>query len=516
MKEKKEIKMNNENIFIKGSPRYIDRDDLADFLKNHLNTNMYRQIQAETLINLNPDKVCNTNTEFWKSALEGEVFSEQIIKLEGFHLIEWIPSAPGLFHTVDAHWHRAEAQKNIVKIIDAEIRKSDANEKKIREQIDNLRMKKLKAGPQISYFLAPRIEDYEYDKQISELFEKLRKNPEKRVVVEYNPEGKESMIRGGIGSLRLASKMINGKECYLLGASSTGVSHEGIPVVVETLLYQQAISKIKDNGGFVTNITGRVKIISKELSIIKSYREIPRFCLFVENIEYIKPSKSEELMASVAVSYYPSYSFADKRLSFCSFFPDKKDVELVEAVTWLNEYAVKYSKSSSPIVEGDFDEFKAHFGEVDFPIVDVANGKMSKETFLKYKQFFQLEVNELVMGDKFENVSNSTIVNRSESVAINSTGNESPNVTGSPEIQQMKRAFQDLVSNGQVEEALEKLLEEFKKRDNKYALNEAIMYNSQFAQLKAQQNFNTISHDDASRENARITKAIIDFIQRVL
>jgi len=42
------------------------------------------------------------------------------------------------------------------------------------------------------------------------------------------------------------------------------------------------------------------------------------------------------------------------------------------------------------------------------------------------------------------------------------------------------------------------------------------MYNSQFAQLKAQQNFNTISHKDASQENARITNAIIDLIERVL
>ena len=124
-------------------------------------------------------------------------------------------------------------------------------------------------------------------------------------------------------------------------------------------------------------------------------------------------------------------------------------------------------------------------------------------------------VNEIVIGDKFENITNSTIVNRSENVTINAIKNEKTTDFQS-ELNVMKKLFQDLVSNGQIEEALEKLLEEFKKRDNKYALNEAIMYNSQFAQLKTQQNFNTISYDDASRENARITKAIIDFIQRVL
>ena len=483
--------MNTDNIFLKGSPKYVDRNDLADFLTNHLNTYMYNQIATEKINNINPDKAFNNNIDFWQSSLNGDCFPEQIIKLQEFHIIEWIPIAPGLFHTSDAHWNRTEAQRNAVRILE-------------RNSV----------GPMWQSTLGPKT-DIQHNPIFKKTLEELKKNPKKRVVIEYNPDGKESMIKGGIGSLRLASKLVNGKECYLLGASSTGVSHEGIPIMLDTILYQQAISKIKDNGGFVVNLTGRLKVLSKELSVIKSYREIPRFCLFIENIEYLRPSKSIELMASVAVSYYPTNSFSEKRLSFCSFIPDKKDNQLVEAVDWLNEYAVKYSQSKSPIVEGDFDEFKAHFDSVDFPIVDVSNGKMSKETFMRYKQFFHLEVNELIMGDKFENISNSTVINRSKNVAINPTKSDNPSDTIS-DVSEIKKDFQELVSNGQIEETLEKLLEFFKNKGNKYALNEAIMYNSQFSQLKAQENYNTISHDDASRENARITKAIIDFIQRVL
>ncbi|MEL6943526.1 MAG: hypothetical protein AAFO82_12720, partial [Bacteroidota bacterium] len=492
LQPRKKETMNQENIFIKGNPDYVSRDDFAELLKNHLNTNLYRQILLENQENNNPDITFSTNENFWSTALNGDCYPEQVVKLERFHLLEWIPIAPGLFHTEDAHWNRAEAQRNAIRIL-----------------------RNKATGPHFLSSLIPRGK-FEFDPKIKKLFEELNANPKKRVVIEYNPDGKESMIKGGMGSLRLASKMINGKECYLLGASSTGVSHEGLPILIETVLYQKAISKIKEHGGFKVNLIGRVKVIPKELSVIKSYNEIPRYCLFVEEIEYIKPSKRNDLMSSVAVAYYPSDRFSDKRLSFCSFIPDKKDKELKGAVDWLNRYAVKYSKSTSPIVEGDFDEFKAHFGKVDFPIVDIANGKMSKETFLRYKEYFHLSVNELVMGDKFENISNSNIINRSENSSINSKPDKETDRKLSKEESELKKKFQNLVAEGQIEKALEELLEEFKKRDDKYALNEAIMYNAQYSQLKTQQNFNTISHEDASKENARITKAIIDFIQRVL
>jgi hypothetical protein len=483
--------MNTDNIHINGSQENVERGDSIDFLKNHLDTYLYSQNSLEKPSDSKPDKIFNSNILFWQSVLGNECYPEQVIRLEGFHLIEWIPIAPGLFHTGEAQWNRREAQRNAVRLLEEN-----------------------SIGP-TWLPSASNIVSFEGNPLFSDILETLKTNPNKKVVIEYNPDGKESMIKGGIGSVRLASKLINGSEKYLLGATSTGVSHEGIPLIIETVLYQKAISKIKENGGYYVNLIGRLKIIPKDLSLIKSYNEIPRFCLYVEAIEYVNPSNREDLMSSIAVSYYSSNSFASKRLSFCSFIPDKKDSELIGAVNWLQEYAIKYSSTKTPIVEGDFDEFKQHFDHVDFPIGDVSNGKMSKETFLKYKEFFHFQINEMVMGDKFENIQNATIVNRSESVVINSAGNEKPNAD-SPEAQQTKKAFQDLVANGQVEEALEKLLEEFKRRDNKYALNEAILYNSQFAQLKAQQNFNTISHDDASRENARITNAIIDFIQRVL
>lgn len=84
------------------------------------------------------------------------------------------------------------------------------------------------------------------------------------------------------------------------------------------------------------------------------------------------------------------------------------------------------------------------------------------------------KVNEIVMGDKFGNITNSTIVNRSENITINAVNNEK--IDNIPT--EIKKSLQDLVSNGQIEEALEELLKVFKINGNKYALNEAILFNS--------------------------------------
>jgi gluconate kinase len=76
----------------------------------------------------------------------------------------------------------------------------------------------------------------------------------------------------------------------------------------------------------------------------------------------------------------------------------------------------------------------------------------------------------------------------------------------------LKRTYQDLISKGQIEVSLEKLLILFNENGNKIAINEVILYNSQFSQLKMQRNFNTISHAEVSKDEARITKGLIDVI----
>jgi len=320
------------------------------------------------------------------------------------------------------------------------------------------------------------------------------------------------MLKGGIGSLRLADKFINGRECYILGASSTGVSDAGIPLIIETYLYQETISKIKENGGFIINLIGRLKIIPKELSLIKTYREVPRYCLYIENIEFFTPSKKEDLYSSAVISYYTANCFFDQRVSFCYFSPDKKDEGLKKAVEWLGDYAARYYSSNSFIIEGDFDEYTTHFNRVDFPIIEISNGRISKETLLKYKDLFHFEINETVMSNNFENITNSTIVVSSNNVSIGSVQENIASASNSLDLSLSKKEVQDLIAKGKIGKSLTLILSYFKKVGNNEARNEAILYNSQFSELRTKENLNTISHDDASREKARITMALIELV----
>ena len=71
-----------------------------------------------------------------------------------------------------------------------------------------------------------------------------------------------------------------------------------------------------------------------------------------------------------------------------------------EAVFWLQNYAEKYSKEKLPIILGDFDEEFNHFGNVEFPIKEIANGNIPLDKLHHFKKLFYYQINELIMGDK--------------------------------------------------------------------------------------------------------------------
>lgn len=104
--------MKADDIHINGSQQYVERNDIIDFLKSHLNTFLYSQIDEKIQNRNKPDKIFNNNSDFWRHILNNECHPEQIIKLQKFHLTEWIPISPGLFYTEEAERSRKAAQRN--------------------------------------------------------------------------------------------------------------------------------------------------------------------------------------------------------------------------------------------------------------------------------------------------------------------------------------------------------------------------------------------------------------------
>ncbi|MBA0885497.1 hypothetical protein GTZ96_017545 [Flavobacterium sp. BBQ-18] len=293
-----------------------------------------------------------SNNDFWSQALISKLYAGQIIKLQNFKMLEWIPNSPGLFHT---QFGRIERERAFERHFEKERRKGNGH-----------------------------IEQH---------------------IIELRPGDKRSMVKGGIGSLRLGPKKIDDNLQYIMCATSNGVSHEGIVVLLKPEHYSDVITEIKANKNPTVNITGRIMILPKELSLISNEynREVPKFYIEVEEIELLKNDNPNQGLVSVAITYtneeeikeYNAFSY-----SFCQFSPSATENNLDGVTDWLRNYAIKYSQTDTPLIIGDFDEYYNHFEKVQFPIIDIANGMISIENLHKFQKLFNFNINETTMGDK--------------------------------------------------------------------------------------------------------------------
>lgn len=183
----------------------------------------------------------------------------------------------------------------------------------------------------------------------------------------------------------------------------------------------------------------RGSILPTDVSVIHYDRRIPRYCLFVDNVEVIRPSSEEELWATAAIMFTPPPRYWDKGLnfaedenfvhfsklwSFCSFRPgsDKRSLEM--AIDWLKDYAARYSEMDNPPILNDFDEHYEHFDNpIEFPIRRLFGNDFNINLLLKYEEIHNFTINaeqieEINMGKIYKNIRNSTIVD--DSIVIKS------------------------------------------------------------------------------------------------
>lgn len=250
---------------------------------------------------------------------------------------------------------------------------------------------------------------------------------------EYLPEGKRSMVRGGIGTIRLNEKVVRGSTLYFLGASSTGIAHQGVPVALSADQYRRVIHIIKEFGGCRATLVGTLRSMTNDMPALHFDRYVPRYCLLAEEVKPGKPHRMDDLLTTVAVmftsreeSYYRRESrgidprITNKSWTFCSFHPAPMNA-VQSAAQWLIDYAARYS-SGSPTLLTDFDEhYRAFRCPVEFPISEILTGQVDWETLKVYERYYGTTHNETyikeytqIMGDQI-NVpgSGNTIINRS-------------------------------------------------------------------------------------------------------
>jgi hypothetical protein len=343
----------------------LEAQDLRYILGDTLDTALYRHLTLESSV-ASAEFAYRHEAEYWLHALSGKHYQSARVLLRGFILSEWIPASPGRYFTHEAAASRGMAERH-----------RDPSVAAFRELADRY------LDTSVEYSLV------------------------------YTPVGKKLMVLGGVGSLRLGARRIEGETLYFLGASSTGVTDKGLVVVLWDHQYREVIRTIREYGGCVVDLIGRVQVLPLSLSIVEYAERIPRFCLLADDLEITKPNYA---VVSVAVTFpYRSQDRYNKAWSFCSFEAGSQDERLPYAVDWLKGYCREYSGLANPPILSDFDEHLVHFPEVEFPLTDIMQGNVDVSLLLDYQRHygFRINIKEVVVGDVFRDISGSTIVNRS-------------------------------------------------------------------------------------------------------
>src|SRR5688572_23497862 len=117
------------------------------------------------------DRHYHSSDDFWQDVLTGRLGGERIVALERSRLFEWFPRNPGLFHTGRARWAREEAERHIRHI---EGRDYDAFRNDADAPPDHASLIRSVTGAD---------------------------GPTRTQI--FTPQGKLSMLQGGIGCVRL-------------------------------------------------------------------------------------------------------------------------------------------------------------------------------------------------------------------------------------------------------------------------------------------------------------------------
>jgi hypothetical protein len=253
---------------------------------------------------------------------------------------------------------------------------------------------------------------------------------------EYLPNGKLSMVKGGIGCIRLAERSVRGSTLFFLGASSSGVAHEGIPIAISLEEYRKVIEPIRESGGGCrARIVGTLSSLTPEMPQLNFDTNLPRYCLHA--VEVVPNGKAVGAPTVTVAAMFTSKNKSDgssgynrlgsreliqKSWTFCTLKPDRMGLANSQAAAeWLFQYASRYSEGEGPPnILTDFDEhYRAFPCSVEFPLSDILNGAVDWNTLNRYAPYGGAYIENYfrevtVMGDSI-NVSGSgnVLINRS-------------------------------------------------------------------------------------------------------
>lgn len=255
----------------RSSAPLLDPYHSAAFLDGHLRTANF-VLSPNKGRSHDADRSYQDNEGFWNDILNRRLRANTTVRLVDFKLTEWVPRAPGVFHTQDGREAREMAR----------------------------------------HFVLP---DTTYMPLVQSLGNQNEIDPaELETLKIFDPRGKGSMIYGGVGCIRTTSwsqQTRNGTEdWWLLGATSSAVVHEGLPVRLSDPQYQRRIGDIVA-GGLNCSLIGKVRFVPDDLVALYAHGiGIPKVYIEVDSIQPVLPSAarhSDRCLVSAAIAFQSDY-----------------------------------------------------------------------------------------------------------------------------------------------------------------------------------------------------------------
>ena len=292
------------------------KQELSDWafgsiLTHHLGNLSYR-VTTEPHPTGAPPRDYFEDENFWREMRFGRLGEYGQIALHGFHLFDYVPRAPGLYYEDYA----ADARANAFQYLDDRLGDAPA-------QID-----------------AASARDY-------------------RVV--FAPQGKQSMLDGGIGCVRLRPILLEGKVYHLMSATSSDEAHRGIPLAVSAADFIKVNQGIGVDGVAVCDLQGELVTVPAQLvDLFGDSLGYPRLYLRVDELrirEELRPPDDPQV--SVAVTFVSDYQRRNGMYASYVTFRPGGNGSFSLALNWLNDVYVEGGYQGKIIT--DFDQTRSWF-----------------------------------------------------------------------------------------------------------------------------------------------------------
>lgn len=400
------------------------REQVMDELRMQLAIGNY--LSPPEKARVQPDQIFASNQILWDAILFERLRSTSTIKLEDFFLFEWFPRSPGLYYTDQAKWSREDALRYTV-------------EYPISSQLKGIDD-------------AHKIGDQSFIPDFMRIFD---------------PYGKIQMLRGGIGSIRLKDRVIDGTEhVWFMTASSTNTAHEGFPIALPDHLYQHYIDQIATRGVAPCTIIGKLRFVPDTLNTLyQDYIGVPQLYLLVEEV---KPStrklnRDEVPRVSVAVMFRSNFGGENNVFSsYVTFFPSQPG-SFSARVDWLENTYVKSMYQGEVIT--DFDEQTRRFETAQFSLKKILEKQVSMNDvgeWVRQEVVVYGNPTFLLDGNRLVSIHAERIAQMTHQEKVINIGNNNTITAPIVIADRIENSF-NVLSNAQIDDEVRKLLDQLLK-----------------------------------------------------